>query len=71
MQLPNIVRVTHPTRPDKAHHLGYNEKKGYVFNRLHCALRAQESREGRDLPQKALIAQESRRKFVRRPQGGP
>lgn len=28
-QLPSIVRVTHPTRPDKARRLGYKAKQVY------------------------------------------
>ncbi|KAL8233113.1 hypothetical protein R6Q57_002891 [Mikania cordata] len=33
-QLPSIVRVTHPTRPDKARRLGYKAKQGYVIYRV-------------------------------------
>ncbi|CAL5407658.1 unnamed protein product [Camellia sinensis] len=33
-QLPSIVRVTHPTRPDKARRLGYKAKQGYVVYRV-------------------------------------
>ena len=33
-QLPPIVRVTHPTRPDKARRLGYKAKQGYVVYRV-------------------------------------
>ncbi|KAL6291327.1 hypothetical protein ACE6H2_008837 [Prunus campanulata] len=31
---PSIVRVTHPTCPDKAHRLGYKAKQGYVVYRV-------------------------------------
>lgn len=30
-QLPSIVRVTHPTRPDKARRLGYKAKQVYCL----------------------------------------
>ena len=30
-QLPSIVRVTHPTRPDKARRLGYKAKQVFFF----------------------------------------
>ncbi|CAL9168267.1 hypothetical protein C4D60_Mb09t22310 [Musa balbisiana] len=33
-QLPSIVRVTRPTRPDKARRLGYKAKQGYVIYRV-------------------------------------
>ncbi|KAH7565005.1 hypothetical protein JRO89_XS09G0105000 [Xanthoceras sorbifolium] len=33
-QHPSIVRVTHPTRPDKARILGYKAKQGYVVYRV-------------------------------------
>ncbi|KAF4372205.1 hypothetical protein G4B88_009275 [Cannabis sativa] len=33
-QHPSIVRVTRPTRPDKARRLGYKAKKGYVVYRV-------------------------------------
>ncbi|KAJ6695996.1 RIBOSOMAL PROTEIN L15 [Salix koriyanagi] len=33
-QHPSIVRVTHPTRPDKARRLGYKAKQGYVVYRV-------------------------------------
>ncbi|KAI3808893.1 hypothetical protein L1987_24856 [Smallanthus sonchifolius] len=33
-QLPSIVRVTHPTRPDKARRMGYKAKQGYVVYRV-------------------------------------
>ncbi|KAL6959096.1 60S ribosomal protein L15 [Sarracenia purpurea var. burkii] len=33
-QLPSIVRVTRPTRPDKARRLGYKGKQGYVIYRV-------------------------------------
>ncbi|KAL0435145.1 UNVERIFIED_CONTAM: 60S ribosomal protein L15 [Sesamum radiatum] len=33
-QLPAVVRVTHPTRPDKARRLGYKAKQGYVIYRV-------------------------------------
>ncbi|KAB5526907.1 hypothetical protein DKX38_020754 [Salix brachista] len=33
-QHPSIVRVTHPTRPDKARRLGYKAKQGYVVYRI-------------------------------------
>ncbi|GJV82346.1 60S ribosomal protein L15 [Artemisia annua] len=33
-QLPSIVRVTHPTRPDKARRMGYKAKQGYVIYRV-------------------------------------
>ncbi len=33
-QLPNIWRVTRPTRPEKAHRLGYKAKQGYVVYRV-------------------------------------
>ncbi|PIA51794.1 hypothetical protein AQUCO_01100575v1 [Aquilegia coerulea] len=33
-QLPSIVRVTRPTRPDKARRLGYKAKQGYVVYRV-------------------------------------
>ncbi|XP_022891017.1 60S ribosomal protein L15-like [Olea europaea var. sylvestris] len=35
-QLPAVVRVTRPTRPNKAsHRLGYKAKQGYVIYRVH------------------------------------
>lgn len=33
-QLPELVRLTHPTRPDKARQLGYKAKQGYVIYRI-------------------------------------
>ncbi|PQP98002.1 60S ribosomal protein L15-like [Prunus yedoensis var. nudiflora] len=33
-QHPSIVRVTRPTRPDKARRLGYKAKQGYVVYRI-------------------------------------
>merc|ERR1712146_336728 len=33
-QLPTIHRATRPTRPDKAHRLGYKAKQGYVVFRV-------------------------------------
>ena len=33
-QMRNIVRVTRPTRPDKARRLGYKRKQGYVIYRI-------------------------------------
>jgi large subunit ribosomal protein L15e len=33
-QLPELVRLTHPTRPDKARLLGYKAKQGYVIYRI-------------------------------------
>ncbi|PPS11842.1 hypothetical protein GOBAR_AA08800 [Gossypium barbadense] len=33
-QHPSIVRVNHPTRPDKARRLGYKAKQGYVVYRV-------------------------------------
>ncbi|KAG2373531.1 hypothetical protein C9374_011994 [Naegleria lovaniensis] len=33
-QLPGIHRVNHPTRPDKAHQLGFKAKQGYVIYRV-------------------------------------
>ncbi|KAJ6427260.1 hypothetical protein OIU84_022789 [Salix udensis] len=33
-QHPSIVRVMHPTRPDKARRLGYKAKQGYVVYRI-------------------------------------
>eukprot|EP00245_Coleochaete_scutata_P005953 TRINITY_DN1_c0_g1_i1.p1 TRINITY_DN1_c0_g1~~TRINITY_DN1_c0_g1_i1.p1 ORF type:complete len:205 (-),score=23.00 TRINITY_DN1_c0_g1_i1:595-1209(-) len=33
-QFPTIVRVTHPTRPDKARRLGYKAKQGFVIYRV-------------------------------------
>jgi large subunit ribosomal protein L15e len=33
-QLPKIWRVPKPTRTDKAHHLGYKAKQGYVIYRV-------------------------------------
>ncbi len=30
----SVVRVDHPTRPDKAHMLGYRAKQGYVVTRV-------------------------------------
>ena len=33
-QLPELVRLTHPTRPDKARRLGYKAKQGYVIYRI-------------------------------------
>ncbi|GER46537.1 60S ribosomal protein L15 [Striga asiatica] len=33
-QLPAVVRVTRPTRPDKARRLGYKAKQGYVVYRV-------------------------------------
>ncbi|KAJ6797647.1 60S ribosomal protein L15-1 [Iris pallida] len=33
-QHPSIVRVTHPTRPDKARRLGYKAKQGYMVYRV-------------------------------------
>ena len=32
-QLPSIVRLTRPSRPDKARRLGYKAKQGYVVYR--------------------------------------
>eukprot|EP01069_Polyplicarium_translucidae_P000555 Polyplicarium_translucidae@DN1297_c0_g1_i1.p1 len=36
-QLPAIHRATRPTRPDKAHRLGYKAKQGYVIYRVRVA----------------------------------
>ncbi|CAI5474385.1 unnamed protein product [Closterium sp. Yama58-4] len=33
-QLPSIIRVSRPTRPDKARRLGYKAKQGYVVYRV-------------------------------------
>jgi len=33
-QLPSIVRLTRPTRPDKARRLGYKAKQGFVIYRV-------------------------------------
>ena len=33
-QMPKIVRLTQPTRPDKARRLGYKAKQGYVLYRV-------------------------------------
>jgi len=33
-QLPGIVRLTHPSRPDKARRLGYKAKQGFVVYRV-------------------------------------
>ncbi|KAL6541709.1 60S ribosomal protein L15 [Orobanche gracilis] len=33
-QLSAVVRVTHPTRPDKTRRLGYKAKQGYVIYRV-------------------------------------
>jgi large subunit ribosomal protein L15e len=33
-QLPSLMRVHHPTRPDKARRLGYKAKQGYVVYRV-------------------------------------
>lgn len=33
-QLPSIVRVNSPTRPEKAHRVGYKAKRGYVIYRV-------------------------------------
>ena len=33
-QLPGIVRLTGPTRPDKARRMGYKAKQGYVIYRI-------------------------------------
>ena len=33
-QLPELVRLTRPTRPDKAHCMGYKAKQGYVIYRM-------------------------------------
>jgi large subunit ribosomal protein L15e len=33
-QLPGIVRLRHPSRPDKARRLGYKAKQGYVVYRV-------------------------------------
>lgn len=33
-QLPELVRVSRPTRPDKAHRLGYKAKQGMVVYRV-------------------------------------
>lgn len=33
-QLPSIVRLTGPTRPDKARRMGYKAKQGYVVYRV-------------------------------------
>ena len=33
-QLPGIVRLTGPSRPDKARRLGYKAKQGYVIYRV-------------------------------------
>ena len=33
-QLPGIVRLTGPTRPDKARRMGYKAKQGYVIYRV-------------------------------------
>ncbi len=33
-QLPGLVRLTGPSRPDKARRLGYKAKQGYVIYRI-------------------------------------
>jgi large subunit ribosomal protein L15e len=33
-QLPGIIRLTHPSRPDKARRMGYKAKQGYVVYRV-------------------------------------
>ena len=33
-QLPSLVRLTHPTRPDKARQMGYKAKQGYIIYRI-------------------------------------
>ncbi len=33
-QLPSILRLTRPSRPDKARRLGYKAKQGYVIYRV-------------------------------------
>ena len=33
-QLPGLVRLTGPSRPDKARRLGYKAKQGYVVYRI-------------------------------------
>lgn len=33
-QLPSLVRLTGPSRPDKARRLGYKAKQGYVVYRV-------------------------------------
>ena len=33
-QLPVLHRCTRPSRPDKARHLGYKSKQGYVIYRV-------------------------------------
>lgn len=33
-QLPGIVRMTRPSRPDKARRMGYKAKQGYVVYRV-------------------------------------
>ena len=33
-QLPSIIRLTRPSRPDKARRLGYKAKQGYVIYRV-------------------------------------
>lgn len=33
-QLPELVRLTHPTRPDKARKMGYKAKQGYIIYRI-------------------------------------
>lgn len=43
-QLPSVVRVTRPTRPDKARRLGYKAKQGF------CIYRARVRRGGRKRP---------------------
>jgi ribosomal protein L15E len=33
-QLPGIIRLTRPSRPDKARRMGYKAKQGYVIYRV-------------------------------------
>ena len=33
-QLPSLVRLQHPSRPDKARRMGYKAKQGYVVYRV-------------------------------------
>ncbi len=33
-QLPSVVRLQHPSRPDKARRMGFKAKQGYVVYRV-------------------------------------
>ena len=49
-QLPSLVRLTGPSRPDKARRLGYKAKQGYVVYRVRVR------RGGRKKPVKGVSA---------------